>query len=421
LLKFPVVCRPDASPLRESSAVGIDDAYRHPVQQTFLFRMQDRPLNIVLTNDAKDVAGGEYFVLYLAAGMRDRGHNVLISPMRGSKLAAVAAERGFETIETPYGTNGREFVAAAMLARSLRGRKADIIHTNSNFDRTAGAIAARALRCICVASVHSCLSIQHNLTHRIRNRRLVHHFLPVGHSTRKIMIETDRIPPERITVLHIGIPENDYAASGEGRARVRAELELDEKQPLIGNIARLVTFKGHKHLLSAMARVLTVFPNARCALADDGELRWDLERRAEELGISHAVHFLGRRRDVADFLSACDIYSQPSLDHGGETFPIAILNAMSAGLPAVASDVGDIRYMISDRETGILVSEKNEDELAEALTGLLTDEVGRLRMGTLARKRFVEKFTLPVMAEKVENIYRSLLEEQSKKNRAYLQ
>jgi glycosyltransferase involved in cell wall biosynthesis len=77
--------------------------------------------------------------------------------------------------------------------------------------------------------------------------------------------------------------------------------------------------------------------------------------------------------------------------------------------------------MISDRETGILVSEKNEDELSDALISLLTDEGARRKMGAMARKRFLEKFTLPVMAERVEGIYRSLLDEHSKKSRSGLQ
>ncbi|MDH7516124.1 MAG: glycosyltransferase family 4 protein [Bacteroidota bacterium] len=370
-------------------------------------------MTIVLASDAKTIAGGENYLLALAEGLRERGHTVIAAPEKGSPLAEAARARGFETVEIAYGKNGREFAAAFRLYRALRKRGVDVVHTNANYDRTAGALAARLLGAVSVTTIHSCLPIRHNLTHAFRNRFCIDHFTPVGWSTREIMIEHDRIAPDRITVVHIGIPEHDTAFSPEGRARLRREWGIDGDQPVIGNLARLVAFKGHRHLLDAMPRILAETPRAVCVVAGEGELRSSLEERAAALGTAAAVRFIGHRNDVSDVLSAFDLYVQPSIDFGGETFPVSILQAMAVGLPVVASDVGDIRFMVDDGRTGILVPPQQPRALAEACTVLCRDPAQRKRMGERGRERFLERFTLPRMARDIEEVYKKAVAERA--------
>jgi glycosyltransferase involved in cell wall biosynthesis len=368
-----------------------------------------RALTVVLTNDALDIAGGENYALYVARGLRERGHRVIMAPQVGSALAAVARERGFDTREIPYAARGREFAAAKLMADSLRGDAVDIVHTNSNLDRTIGAFAAHQLGAACVASIHSCLSIQYNVTHWLRNRLLIHRFTPVGHSTARVMIGTDRIDATRIRVVHIGLPADDMVYDAAGRTRVRAELGVPDGAVLIGNLARLVAFKGHANLLSALPRVLARFPDTCCAIAGDGELRAELQGRIDALGLGGAVTLLGHRTDVADVLSACDIYVQPSLDFGGETFPVSILGALATGRPVVASDVGDVCYMILDGDDGLLTPPADIVALAEALSELIGDAARRAAMGARARALFLDRFTLETMTTNLESVYREAL------------
>ena len=369
------------------------------------------PLTVVLTNDAADIAGGENYVLFVALGLRQRGHRVIIAPLEGSMLAEAARAQDFETREIPYASRGREFSVARRMVSALRDDHVDVIHSNSNLDRTIGALAARKLRCACVASVHSCLSIQHNITHWFRNRFLIHRFTPVGHSTQRVMTGKDRIPASRISVVHIGMPEEAVRFSAEGRRRVRAELGLSDDAVLIGNLARLVAFKGHTYLLSAMQRLLNAHPSARCAIAGDGELRDSLQSQVGALGLSAQVTLLGHRNDISDFLSACDIYAQPSVDFGGETFPVSVLNAMAAGRPIVASDVGDIRYMVLDGDNGFLTKDKQSRELADALSLLVADVSLREAMGKRSRALFLERFTLETMIANLEKVYHEVVKD----------
>jgi len=379
--------------------------------------MARRPLTIVLTNDAKTIAGGENYVLYVAKGMRARGHRVIVAPLVGHLLEEVARREGYETVPVRYASQGREFAAARALVHALRETRPDIIHTNSNIDRTVGALAARSLRVGCVASIHSCLSIRHNLTHWFRNRWLIDEFLPVGHSTKRIMVGTDGIDPAKITVVHIGIPRDEIVTSPDARCAVRAELGVPADGVLIGNLARLVDFKGHTHLLDAMPDVLRAHPRTVCAIAGDGELREPLERQARALGIAGSLRFLGHRTDVPALLSAFDIYVQPSIDRGGETFPVAILSAMAAARPVVASDVGDIRYMVEDGGSGALLREKDAPGLAAALTALVGDAGLRSAMAGRGRALFEERFTLDVMTDRLEDAYYRVLSKRAGEGR----
>ncbi len=178
-------------------------------------------MKIVLTNDAMNIAGGENYVLYLADGLSAKGHEILIAPLAGSELGEVSRERGYETIGIPYGAHGKEFNAVGLMVKALRGKNIDIVHTNSNLDRTIAAAAGKFIGAKNISTIHSCLSINRNIMHWYRNKYLINHFTPVGHSTEKIMVETDKIPPEKITVVHIGIPEDKIKRTEGGRKKVR--------------------------------------------------------------------------------------------------------------------------------------------------------------------------------------------------------
>jgi hypothetical protein len=184
-------------------------------------------MNIVLANDAKDIAGGENFVLYLADGLREKEHNVFIAPLINSELSKRTKELGYTVFDIPYATGGKEFKAINILYQQLKNKKIDIVHSNSNFDRTIAAFAGKFILAKNFASVHSCMSISHNITHKFRNKYLIDHFIPDGYATKKVMEEKDGIPGNKISVVHIGVPENMFKFSESGRQKLRSEFDLD--------------------------------------------------------------------------------------------------------------------------------------------------------------------------------------------------
>ncbi len=368
-------------------------------------------MNIVLTNDAKTLAGGENYVLFLAQGLTERGHKVIIAPLSDSGLADKSREMNFDTIEIPYSAKGKEFKCVRLLTKKLANRNIDIIHTNTNFDRTIGAVVAKMIGCKCVASVHSCFSIRRNLTHWYRNKYLIHHFTPDGHSAKELLINKDKIPKEKVTVVHIGIPDVDRSKYDQIRPASRREFDIKQNEIVIGAVSRLVEFKGITYLLKAAKILMDQNKTCKTIIVGSGELYDNLVGEAEELGINNKVIFTGYRSDLERLYPAFDIYVQPSKDFGGETFPISVLNALSFGLPIAASDVGDIRYQIKDGYNGFLLKPENVEELTLKLNLLISNDNLRRTMGENSVKYFQDNFTLDKMISKMENIYKLLLGE----------
>ena len=169
-------------------------------------------------------------------------------------------------------------------------------------------------------------------------------------------------------------------------------------------VARFADFKDHGVLLRAFARVPG---EARLKLVGDGDTLDAARRLAQDLGIRERVEFKGSRADVPEILAETDVFVLASKI---EMLPISILEAMRAGLPVIASDVGGVSEEVIDEETGLLVEPGSVDELAAALTRLLGDRKLRISMGKSGRTRFERVFQADRMLEKTGSIYRQVLE-----------
>ncbi len=177
---------------------------------------------------------------------------------------------------------------------------------------------------------------------------------------------------------------------------------------VVGNVARLVPFKGHAVLLESIARVLREAPDVLFPIIGDGELSETLHARARTLRIEHAVRFLGFRDHLHRLYPGFDIYCHSSLELAAEMFPIAILRALGTGLPVVCTRAGGIAAMVRDGKSGFLVPPDNPAALADALLRVIRDAPLRTRMGQESLALFRESYHAPVMAERVEHVYRRI-------------
>ncbi len=299
------------------------------------------------------------------------------------------------------------FAVGSELRRHLRRLKADILHSNANYDRTVAALAAAFTGVRHVAGVHSAHSVQHNITHWLRNRYGIDHFVADADAVKEVLISEDGIPEGRITTVPIGVepgPEN----AGEIRARMRASLGVDDRTFVIGNVARLVPFKGHRVLLDAIAHVAQSRTDILVPIVGDGELLESLRSQAKTAGIENLIRFLGFRDDLDMLYPAFDIYCHSSLELAAEAFPLAILRALAAGLPVVCTGVGGIGLMVDDGVSGYLLPPDNPRALGEALLAVIADPRLRVSMGKAGRELFQRKFHASTMAESMEQVYQSL-------------
>ncbi len=174
----------------------------------------------------------------------------------------------------------------------------------------------------------------------------------------------------------------------------------------IACVGRLVFNKGPQFLIEAVPQVLQAHPNAEFILVGDGPLRARLEERARALNISHRVHFLGTRPDVATILQACDVLVRPSLLEG---MPLAVLEAMACGLPVVATPVSGTSELVKGGENGLLVRPADPDDLAGAILRLAEDEALRKAQGRRGRWLVEHGYSWDAVAARNLSVYRELL------------
>jgi glycosyltransferase involved in cell wall biosynthesis len=198
--------------------------------------------------------------------------------------------------------------------------------------------------------------------------------------------------PSKLVTIHNGLPD----------CSEQAQLSPTET-PVITMVARFIEGKDHDLLLRAFARIPK---GPRLRLVGDGPTRASVENLARELGIREQVDFLGNRDDVASLLATSDVFVLASRS---EMLPISILEAMRAGLPVIASDVGGVGEAVTHNENGFLVPSGSVSALAQALIDLTTDYALRLRMGHAGRQRFTRQFLSSSMQERTRCIYRDVL------------
>jgi len=190
-----------------------------------------------------------------------------------------------------------------------------------------------------------------------------------------------KIPGEKIRVIDNGISLERFEKRAE-TAKMKTLLGFEEKTRVIGTVGSLVIEKGHIYLLEAARQILDVVKDLKFLIIGDGPLQKALEEKSKELGIKKDIIFMGQRKDIPELLTAMDIFVLPSIKEG---LPVALLEAMAAKRPIVATRVGAIPRVIESKDIGILVEPKDISGLRDALASLINDPE---KMKLLARGGF---------------------------------
>jgi glycosyltransferase involved in cell wall biosynthesis len=201
----------------------------------------------------------------------------------------------------------------------------------------------------------------------------------------------ERVPPARVAVIPNGLD----------LGHVRPQTVRDRYRKVIV-VANLRTEKGHDVLMDAAVNLLIQYPDATFELVGGGAERERLQARAATLGLTHAFSFLGHRDDVAARLAAADIFVLPSRS---EAFPNALLEAMAAGLPVVASSVGGILELVRHERNGLLTPAGDAGALARQIGRLMADPALAARLGATARSGVADHYSFDRMVAAFENLY----------------
>jgi glycosyltransferase involved in cell wall biosynthesis len=291
--------------------------------------------------------------------------------------------------------------------RTLRRLAPDVFHAHLSWPlaaKTQLAAAAAARIPAVVATFHLFPPEPLGRTGRLQGQllgRLADRGIAVSDGVARELRDVLRWPPRKVEVIRNGIDLERVRTSFE--PALRQALAPAGAAPLVLAVARLDPQKG----LDTLLRAAAAFPAAYVAVAGDGPEREPLEREAERLGISARVRFLGSRNDVPALLAASDAFVLPSLFEGT---PLALLEAMAAGRPIVASAIPGVDELVADGETALLVPPGDADALANALRRVAGDAELRQRLGAAARARADEMFSVEASTARVEALYRTLLE-----------
>ena len=187
---------------------------------------------------------------------------------------------------------------------------------------------------------------------------------------------------------------------------LREELGIDAGTCVIGTVGRLTPVKGLSYLLQAGRILLSRDVRAKVLIVGDGPIREQLEAQARSMGIAENVVFLGHREDTQKVMQVLDVFVLPSLSEG---IPMALLEAMAASRPVVASRVGGIPEIVTDGVDGLLVEATDVERLAECCRRLIDSPDFAGNLGAQARLTVERNFSAVAMANRVADLYKDLL------------
>ncbi len=349
--------------------------------------------------------GGGRYLLYLIPQPAFEGHDVSVACPDGD-LAKRLADAGVRRIPIRTGKNiSYSHRLTRELLQVFRDERPDVVHTHSCLS---GRIAARMCRIPVVYTKHNQTRIPDakgvtpppagpvkRVVNRALSELLSDGIVAVSEGVQKELVESG-VKPSMISTIPNGIDLSPYGPTA-GRDSSR--------WPLIGTVARLHRQKALDVFIDAAKLVLASEPSARFVIGGTGPLEEELKAKIKDLHLEPYVKMPGFVFDVPTFLSGLDVYVLCS-DYEG--IGLAILEAMAAGLPVVATAVGGVPEAIADGVNGILVPPRNPRQLAQGIVRMLVDPDMAKAMGKAGRQRAEELFDAKVMAERTLSVYRRL-------------
>ena len=374
--------------------------------------MSGRRLRVVtLIDRAVALGGGERVAMHVALRLDRDCFDSFICATRSGPVAATDDERvaraALEDGGVPLLALGRsgtpDLAAWAPFLRMLRRERIDVLHAHMFGSNLWGTLIGRLMRVpVIVAHEHGWAAEETTPLRRRLDRHVIargsHAFVAVSDETRRRMIEIGGMRPDDVVFIPNGIPP----ASGGAVGDVRAELGIEPSAPVIGTVAVLRPEKDLSTLIRSAALLRSGFPGLRVLIAGGGPERTRLEALVDELDLGETVIWLGFRSDVSAVLTALDVAAFSSTSEGS---PLAVMEAMEAARPIVATRVGGISDLVDDGVHGFLVPPGDHAALADAIARVLREPAVAAQMGVRARERRRREFDVDVMVARVEKLY----------------
>lgn len=387
--------------------------------------MAARPHRLSLVIARLNVGGPAVHVALLAAGMKQRGYEVelltgRVGPSEGD-MGYYAVERGVTPVM--HEDLGRELHPLKDLGlffrflRYFRETRPDVVHTHT---AKAGAVARPAAW---LAGVPVIVHTFHGHVFRhyfgrlkswifLTIERILASFttriIVLGDEQKREMSELGIGDPRRIAVVPLGLELEALARVPRRTGRLQAQLGLPAGTRLVAIVARLVPVKCHEDFFRAAARVIAQREKVAFLVVGDGELREWAGSRVAELGIAHAVHFMGWQQQMEAIYPELDVLTLTSRNEG---LPTVIIEAMAAGVPVVSTRVGSVADMVTSGEEGFVVEPGDVEGIARGVIEILDRPDAAETMAMKGREKALRSYGTDRMIEDLDRLYRDLLEQ----------
>jgi len=382
---------------------GPQPAARAHVTATPAARLRGERFAHLIESDGP--GGAERVLVSLATELQDAGsHNVVIVPANGEGWIARELRGTGVQVESFHLDRPFSPAFARSLAETLHRHRVTLAHSHEFTMAVYGAWAARRAGVPHILTMHGSRYYAGRWRRRIALRvaaTLSASVVTVSQSLARHLQRDLWLSASRIITIPNGVRHTPVAHSS-----LRHELHLAATDQLAVAVGNLYPVKGHAYLLEALALLAVRFPRLHVAIAGRGELDGALLARARDLHIEDRFHLLGLRSDVGNVLAGADVFVLPSLSEG---VPLALLEAMLAARPIVATAVGEVPTVLDGGRAGVLAPPGDAAALAGALADMLSDSALARRLGAAAAARAAEFYTLSAMMDRYVAVYTKCL------------
>jgi glycosyltransferase involved in cell wall biosynthesis len=357
-------------------------------------------LSVLHTESSCGWGGQELRIVAEAEGFRGRGHDVCIAAPAEARIYAEAQRRGLSAVALPIASKRPGGLLA--LRRELASRRWKVVNSHSSTDSWLAALALaslpRAERPPLVRTRHISAPLPRNAATRWLYGRATAHVVTTGEALRRQIIDEASLDPAHVTSVPTGIDLERFRPGSQAAARMQLALAADRF--IIGIVATLRSWKGHRYLIDAVAALND--PGVLLAIVGDGPGRDNLRAQVRALGLEDRVIMPGNQDDVAPWLRAFDVCALPS--YANEGVPQALMQAMACGCPVVTTAVGSIGEIVEDGRTGLMVAPRDAAALRGALVRLRDDAALRAALRGAGLEQAGRRFSAERMVEAMERV-----------------
>ena len=378
------------------------------------------PLKLLWLIDSLTVGGAEALVVPFARGLDRQRFDLTVCAMAtitGNAIEKRLRDDGVRVVNLEA-RSLRDRAAFRRLKAFVLAERIGLVHAHLTYSGIWSALLSRSTGIPSITSLHVApaasralqKSARQKILTTVRDRlmrfavnRWSDRVVMVSAALRDSYVRSGGIRRSKIRVVHNGIEVERFARDRAGtRARLIREFDIPPQAAIVVTVSVLRAGKGIDVLLDAARAV----PGAYFLIAGDGPMAAEWRQLATSHGVDARIRWAGHRNDVDALLAGCDVFAHPTLS---DAFPTVLLEAMAAGLPIVASDVGGIPEIVVPGETGLLVPAGDARPLAAALTDLLSSHEKGRQMGERARAIATERFSIESWLRNLTAVYDEVL------------